>query len=402
MQDILVIFQWLNSDKIHSRMRHGFNWLVDNHIEFEGAVNLLREQRGIEERVNLAGMWAEYYQSIVSTMSDRTRQWMADRVDELQTRAFDDYNLALERAGTDQDAIGTAGRKYYECVQDLNSLVSQAEYVVDVPMTGFKGYTPSNSVSDLPLHVRKDIFYSKIGASMSWKWTEIMLNAQDEDNKANPPKQQTIQDLNDEMKNGPPPAPPRFRNKEALIGHYHESKKIRTAMRRALRGERKLLAEEYWISILRDRMEFYLNNGRDRKTHRWGFACYRLTYKQTDAEWAAFKKKFEADVFQSGQWIEGFDTISDMAGLEFIDGRDVGIAEGDIEAAKKYMLFARPTEPLTNISQTLQIDIHHAAHSRSPLDYRFSRRRPPILRFLYRTRDLVRRASPAPFRSLLR
>jgi len=345
MQDILNIFQWLNQEQIHDRMRLSFNWLVDQHTEFEEAANLLREQRGVAERLNLAGMWAEYYQSVVSTMSGRTRQWLVDRVDEVQTRAFQEYNSSLERAGTDEEAIATAGRKYYECVQDLNSLISQSEYVVDFPMAGFKGYTPSNNLSDLPLHVRKDVCYSKIGASLSWKWQEVMLNAEDEDNKVNPPKQQTILDLNDEVKNGRPPAPPRFRNKEALIGHYHEGKRNRIAMRRALRGERKPLAEEYWISILKERMEFYLNNGRDRKTHRWGFACYRLTYKQTDAEWADFKKKLEADVFQSGQWIEGFDTISDMAGLEFIDGREVGIAEGDIEAAKKYMTAARLIRP---------------------------------------------------------
>lgn len=144
-----------------------------------------------------------------------------------------------------------------------------------------------------------------------------------------------ISDLVHEMKNGPQPAEPRFRNREALIGHYHDGKKNYAEIQIALRGEQKRLGEEYWITILKKRMNFYLQNGRDRKTHRWGFVCYRLTYKQTDAEWADFRKKFEADVFRSGQWIEGYDTITDMAGLEFIDGRDVDIAEGYIEAAKR-------------------------------------------------------------------
>jgi hypothetical protein len=335
IEDIVMIFLWLNHDSVHPRLRYGFNWLVDQYVEFERAANLLREQKGIAERLDLASMWAEYYQSIVSTMSERTRQWLVDRVEEVQARAFKEYNTALERAGTDQEAIATAGKKYYECVQDLNSMIMKAECAIDVPMVGFKGYVPSNSVADLPFHVRRDT-YAKIANSMSWKWQKIMFKAQEEDEKVNPPKQQTIEDLNHEMKNGPPPAPPRFRNKEALIGHYHEGMRNRTDIRRALRGERKPLAEEYWITILKERMEFYLKNGRDRKTHRWGFVCYRLTYKQTDAEWAEFRTKFEADVFKSGQWIEGFDTISDMAGIEFIDGRQVGIAEGDIEAAKKY------------------------------------------------------------------
>jgi hypothetical protein len=139
------------------------------------------------------------------------------------------------------------------------------------------------------------------------------------------------------LNNGPQPAPLRFRDHQTLIGHYHEGKKNHAEIRRDLRGELEAPGEEHWITILKEHMEFYLKNGKDKKTHRWGFVCYRLTYDQSEEEWANFRKKFEADVFKSGQWIEGYDTIADMAGIEYVDGRDFGIEESDIDAAKQYV-----------------------------------------------------------------
>ncbi|KAF2026783.1 hypothetical protein EK21DRAFT_92138 [Setomelanomma holmii] len=38
----------------------------------------------------------------------------------------------------------------------------------------------------------------------------------------------------------------------------------------------------------------------------------------------------------SGEWIEGFESIADMASLEIYDGRELGIAEGDLEATKRH------------------------------------------------------------------
>ncbi|KAF2682288.1 hypothetical protein K458DRAFT_406023 [Lentithecium fluviatile CBS 122367] len=360
MEDIFTIFAWLGHEQTLDRMRSSYNWMVDKYVEFEGAVNALREKKGVEERLDMAGMWAEYYHSIITTMSNRTHKWLVDRVGEIQTRAFDEYTAALERAGSDQEAIATAGKNYYGCVQDLNAMITKADYILDIPMVGFKGYKPSGSASDLTLVERQNA-YMQIGAHKSWKYQEIMLNAQDADDKVNPPKQKDIMDIVDEMKNGRKPAEPRFRNKDALIGHYHEGKKNRAEIRIALRGEQKSLGEEFWVTELKERLRFYLENGRDRETHRWGFVCYRLTYKQTDEEWADVKKKLEADIFKSGQWIEGYDTITDMAGLEFIDGRDVGIAEGDIEAAKRHFKSTYTLRPALGrlwTSDFLVVDLH--------------------------------------------
>ncbi|PVH98327.1 hypothetical protein DM02DRAFT_615896 [Periconia macrospinosa] len=331
MEDILLIFSWLNDYQTQLRLRSAFNHLFDSYVEFGSAANLRREQSGIKERLDMAGMCVEYFRSIATTASNRTHQWLVDRVNEVQSRAFDQYTASLERAGTDQEAIGAAGRKYYECVQDLNALLTKADYHLSIPMSDFKGVTSSDDALDLDLPIRAKI-YAEIAESKSWRFQEAILKRQDQD----PPQEKVFQDILTSMNPEKQPAPPRFRDYELFQGHYHEGKKNRAEIRKVLRGEPKTFAEEYWITILKERMEFYLSHGRDRKTHRWGFVCYRLTYNQTDEEWATFQKKFEADVFRSGKWIEGYDSIADMAGIEYVDGRDFAITEGDIEAAKKH------------------------------------------------------------------
>ncbi|KAH5133432.1 hypothetical protein HBI56_047090 [Parastagonospora nodorum] len=337
INDILAIFKWWNEESVQHRMRAGFNFLVDKHVEFAVPVNDRREKNGVPQKLDLVAMWAEYFYARISAISERTHQWLVDRVDEVQSRAFAEYTATLESAGDDQQAVGAAGKKLYECVQDLNAMITKVDYTLGIPMTGFKGHKASSNASVLSLDFRDDL-YQKLAATKSWTHMEKMLKAQDAEaaTEQKPPKD--ISELVAQMKKGPQPAAPRFQDQETLIAHYHEGRRNRAEIRSALRGAPAPPADEQWIAILKGRMDFYIANGRDSKTHQWGFVCYRLTYNQTDTEWADFMAKLRADMdnSRSGEWIQGFDSIADRAGLEMYDGRDLGIAEGDIEAAKKH------------------------------------------------------------------
>jgi hypothetical protein len=337
MNNILVIFRWWNLESVQNSMRAGFNFLVDKHIEFAAAVNDRRQKNGVPERLDLAAMWAEYFHARISFMSEQTLRWLVDRIEEVQSRAFVEYTAALGCAGNDQEAVGIAGKKLYECVQDLNAMISKADCALGIPMTDFKGHTLSSNASDLSFEVRND-FYQNLAATKSWAYLEKTLKAQDSEAATEQQAPEKISELVSQIKKGPQLAAPRFRDHETLIGHYYEGRRNRAEIRTALRGPPAPTTEEYWITVLKERMNFYLANGRDPTTHRWGFVCYRLTYTQTDAEWTDFMTKLRADMNkpESGEWIKGFDSIADMAGLEMHDGREIGIAEGDVEAAKRH------------------------------------------------------------------
>ncbi|KAF2200637.1 hypothetical protein GQ43DRAFT_432313 [Delitschia confertaspora ATCC 74209] len=219
MTDIFFIFVWLNQDQTLDRMRGGFNRLVDKYVKFESAANLRRDQNGIEDRLNLTGKWAKYYHGNMSNMSNQTHQRMVDRVDEVQTCAFHEYIDALKKARNNHEVTGSAGKRYYECIQDLFAMMPKAGRIMGIPMVGFMGCIPSGNASDISLERRHSL-------------------------------QQ------------PPPAK-------------------------------------------------MIQNGGNSKEN----------LKQ---------------IFQIWVWIEGYDSIKDKAGLEYINGRDVGIAEEDIETAKRH------------------------------------------------------------------
>ncbi len=337
INDLIRIFDWYNHEDVHNRTRDAFNWMVDKYVEFEQAANLRREHNGITERLNLAGMWAEYWNDTMTNMSERTHQWVVDRVDEVQARAFVQYQDALKTAGTDEAAIGEAGKKYYECVQDLRGMLTRLDYTIGVPMTGFKGYTASNTFKDLSVMQRRATWSKTMGAK-SFKHQAAILDAQDKaeaEEASNPP---SLSDRMNIMSQFTKPAHARFRDTENLLGHYEEGKKNRDETRLALCGPLKLPTEEHWISILRERMAFYAKNPRNQEINpdAWGFVCYRLTYDQTDEQWATFQSKFSKDVLRSGTWIKGFEKIISKHGIKVIDGRDFGIAEGDVAAAKRH------------------------------------------------------------------
>lgn len=337
MKDILALFKWYNDESVLKATRESFGWMVEKYVEFEQAANLRRQQQGIEERLDLAGMWAEYWAATWEIMSNQTHRWIVERVDEIQSRAFAEYCEALGAAGSDDMAIREAGKKYYECVQDLRGILTGIDYTIGIPMTGFRGYTSSGSVTDLPWTERRDLYMELLG-STSFTHQAAILEAQDKAEAEEASRPMTFAESVDIMGQLTKPAHPRFRDTENLIGHYMEGKLNRDETRSAFRGELKPSSEEYWITILKDRMDFYLENkkGDDRAAHRWGFVVYRLTYDQTEEEWTAFQEKFQADISRSGKWIAGSDTIMERAGINFIDGREVGIAEGDIEGARRH------------------------------------------------------------------
>jgi hypothetical protein len=336
MQDLRVIFNWYNMEEVQGRTRAGFNWMVEKYVEFEQAANLRREQNGVQEKLDLAGMWAEYWNDLTSNMSDRTHQCVVDRVDEVQARAFAQYQGAIKAAGADEVAVGEAGRTYYECVQDLRGVLTQLEWTIGIPMTGFRGYKTSDALKDLPAEQRRDL-WDKVMGGMSFRHQKAILDAQDKADAelaANPPSMKERMEIQKQFRM---PTHPRFCDTENLIGHYDEGKGNRDETRLVLCGPPKLPMQEHWITVLRERMDFYAQNPRtEMNPDAWGFVCYRLTYDQTNEQWAAFHERFNTDVSRSGTWIEGYDSIRHKTGIMWIDGREVGIAEGDIAAAKRH------------------------------------------------------------------
>ncbi|KAF2105255.1 hypothetical protein BDV96DRAFT_509681 [Lophiotrema nucula] len=309
MCETIMIFAFLNEPGVLERMQHGFNWLAREYEDYGAAINARREQKGIRERLDITSMWAEYMEALLTTMATRTHQWLVERVDEIQKKSKTEYEAAVAAVGNDLAAVTSAGKAFFERIQDINLALSRADFVLFIPMDGFSGHDISTGVRDLSLAVRQDLYYKLSDARL---WERHMPFVEQTDRETG------------------------LRDPKAVTAWFHESRDNRAAIRNDLRGTPKRLGEAHWITILRSRIDWYLKHGGDPTRQTWGFVCYRLTYRQTDLEWARFKEKLEADLMKSGEWTNGAESVKATGGLQWLDGREIGIAEGDIAAAKRH------------------------------------------------------------------
>jgi hypothetical protein len=65
--------------------------------------------------------------------------------------------------------------------------------------------------------------------------------------------------------------------------------------------------------------------------------AYRLSYRETAEDWKRFTDKLETDFRSAGEWVDGSEDVKHIAGLQWLDGRELGIPENDLLAAKRYM-----------------------------------------------------------------
>ena len=68
-------------------------------------------------------------------------------------------------------------------------------------------------------------------------------------------------------------------------------------------------------------------------TEEFGFVVYRLAYGD-EAEWNSFLARFEGGTNSCWEGLVGAEKIRHKSRLHLIDGREQGIAEGDVDAAR--------------------------------------------------------------------
>ena len=97
-----------------------------------------------------------------------------------------------------------------------------------------------------------------------------------------------------------------------------------------MRGEPiEPVPREPWVAACASRIES------GRREGRYGFAVCRLTYGQTESEWAEFVRKVEAHVSDWGKGQTGSSAIKGYLKLHWLDGKKLGIPEGDINASRR-------------------------------------------------------------------
>ena len=69
----------------------------------------------------------------------------------------------------------------------------------------------------------------------------------------------------------------------------------------------------------------------------FGFVAYRVSYKESEDDWAEFLGKVEQGVELGWEGVVGAEGMKKKATLQWVDGQAVGIAEGDLEGVQRYV-----------------------------------------------------------------
>ena len=313
---VVAVFEYLNSPVVMGNLRETFN-LISKHLsDFDAAVNALRASNGTTP-VSTAALWEEFMYARYQVMTTRAHDWVMSRIlpfRELVLRELSEHQPPSETEFSDKQ------KELADKIHILAELEACANIGIMMPMEGYTGYSPPTGVlnSDLrsPIFdVRRKahaeqlkfrsrvLFFKDLCANLSTR-PEILHSASNSVGMA------------------------KFAKFQARALDW---------LREEMRGESVRLPEENWITRTLRWKDLMGNKG---VVPEFGFDVYRLTYGSTEGEWTDFVQKVEEYVSNWGEGVSGADKIRSLLKLRWRDGKELGIPEGDIEAAKKYVASA--------------------------------------------------------------
>ncbi|KAK4122005.1 hypothetical protein N657DRAFT_647523 [Parathielavia appendiculata] len=342
--DLAVEYLLKTCDMIHfslpvtfTRARQAYNKGYDVFVHFDTVLDAyyattLTTPRPIPVP-RLADLWAEFYFSHVKFITNRIHTWAASRVDSIADAMIHRSETAPALPGAadmspEQEALFTQFHR-------LSHIIRRLDEMILFPLVGFKNTLPHWQHATSPPTVDWPEYILSHGATPLGGNYPVDIVQRDEvyyQRLANLVRQElTLAASTTDAGNDDVDAFSGERVAEPL-------RCVRAAYaqgRRDLRGEAEPVQEEMWIGALRRSMESQ-SEGRPPVYTKWGFVAYRVWYGHSDEQWAAFLRKFEADVNSWGPGVAGAEAVKEKLEIRWVDGRDYGIAEGDVEGARRH------------------------------------------------------------------
>lgn len=314
---VLMVFEHLNHPRKRIALRDAFNSIHGMWAELDVELNGQRAGRG-EYPISIAGLWTLYMTATFEVMAQRAHSWVLERAQELraplmeQLRTYVPPNENLQRHMPRPDPTQWL---ISDRIHMLHETIVKADYSIMTLMDeGFIGYTRPPAGSGPANFYQADC--SPRGAAYSQRMKSLSHQIMFE-------RMVGIVSLNSSSQT----------SGESFYESTMDQVTALEQVREELRGPTvKPPPKEPWIlgSLARRRFAQKANS----PIRALGFVIYRLTYEQTDAEWAAFVKKLEAHMNNWGGWQTGNDLIKPHLDLIWKDGKNLGLPEDSVNAAK--------------------------------------------------------------------
>jgi hypothetical protein len=307
---VCAAFEYLNQPKVMQNMRDTFNMIWEHWRELEVMVNRQRAEKQ-QPSVSVTSLWTAFMTAHFEVMIERAHRWVTFKVSALRAPLL--TTLRLHRP-VDIDAVDRMQWRTTDALHKLAELTSVADYGILIPMDGYKGYTAPAVPSNVPPALRSTN-WSERGKAYSQRLKQVTHTAR-------------YQSIMQARARGETHhlADPVSLHQTCLdqINSQHQ-------LRREVRGTPdEPVPREPWIP----RLLSWIHSPNDRRRS-FGLAIYRLAYKQSDAEWNACRQKIEQHIADWGRGQKGSSAIKPHLKLHWMDGKALGIGEGDVEGARK-------------------------------------------------------------------
>ncbi|KAI1123769.1 hypothetical protein F5Y10DRAFT_280694 [Nemania abortiva] len=298
------VFWYLNLGVVQAALRKTLV-LIDGVLRtFEKALNSKRALAG-EPAVEVSRKWHQFIRSKYAVMVNRTHGWVTDHVEHMKAKVLEQLEAcALSHEGT-ETGYNEKLMRLYDMWQDLGEISSRADYTILMPMDGYDGseMEPVQSKYNFrtqPLRIALDI---------------NRRNSEYHDRRGHLLMKMEVDTVLANMGN------PKASELDKIMGTPRRQDAAQKLVRAELRGEPVRYEKEPWVTMIREVEE-------------WGFVIYRSCHSCSDNEWDSFRAKFDADEADWGSELAGVETLRQRSKLHWLDTKDLGIDDGDIEALK--------------------------------------------------------------------
>ncbi|PTB69334.1 hypothetical protein BBK36DRAFT_1165614 [Trichoderma citrinoviride] len=321
-------FHYLNLPPIKHALRETYNLIWGHLKDFEDAVNAKNRLEGQPE-VQIAARWHDYIKAHYKFISERSHRWVTDSIDRLRGPILEELaNVSSTPEFSSQQWMLT------DKLHDLLENGAQADSGIFLPMDGYEGsglaaqddapprpdaaepYRKEPISFSANTHARKGDYYLRLKYLSR---TEVWLG-----------QERGGMDV-------PPGLPTGFEVLSDTARTAQCQVRAQEQARRELRGEPVALEQELWVTKANEYLGTETN-------FEWGYVAYRLSHEHTDEEWEAFKGKFEEDVQDWGRGLKGAEVIRERSKVYWRDARDLGVADGDVDALRTHFQAIRESE----------------------------------------------------------
>lgn len=320
ISSVNTVFYYLNHKPVKAHLRRTFNQCSFHFKQYENALNSKRRLESTDgdfQEVSITKLWYEYIKAHYAFICDRAHSWAIEHIDRLRQPILEDQaSYPANPSGMLDDAQWWLA----DSIHDLAENVTHADSLIFIPTDGYTG-DPQLAQDNIPLTEKDRRAFRE--EAITWSANTAIRRSDYAQRVRYLSRQEHYREE----------YVTRGRTFLSDVRHLNDPTGITTIAvaqivaqdmaRKEIRGEVKPSGPSLWFDQLRPHIQAK------------GFIAYRLCQNSKAGDWDLYKTIFKSDIDDWGREFTQLDQVREDCEVLWLDGKELGIADGDVEAARK-------------------------------------------------------------------